>query len=113
MNHLPLNILILEISELLAPADWVMRWVRALGERGVLGAVDGVMVARPPVSSPGNVPPAGERARLREAQRDAVSAEIARYNPTERPRPLPPAMPDVAARGFRVFGLAVALAKVL
>lgn len=58
-----------------------MRWVRALGERGVLGAVDGVMVARPPVSSHGIVPPAGERARLREAQRDAVSTEIARYNP--------------------------------
>jgi muramoyltetrapeptide carboxypeptidase LdcA involved in peptidoglycan recycling len=74
-------ILILETSELLAPADWVKRWVRALGERGVLGAVDGVMVARPPVSSHGQVPPAAERARLRAAQRDVVSAEIGRYNP--------------------------------
>ncbi|WP_312099804.1 S66 family peptidase [Corynebacterium dentalis] len=74
-------VLILETSELLAPADWVMRWVRALGERGLLEAVDGVMVARPPVSSHGMVPPAAERARLRAAQRDVVSAEIARYNP--------------------------------
>ena len=58
-----------------------MGLVRALGERGVLGAVDGVMVARPPVSSPGKVPPPAERARLRAAQRDVVSTEIARYNP--------------------------------
>lgn len=75
------GILILETSELLAPADWVKRWVRALGERGVLGAVDGVMVARPPVSSHGQVPPAAERARLCAAQRDVVSTEIGRYNP--------------------------------
>ena len=75
------TILILETSELLAPADWVKRWVRALGERGVLGAVDGVLVARPPVSSHGQVPAAAERARLRAAQRDVVSTEIARYNP--------------------------------
>jgi len=65
----------------LAPADWVKRWVRALGERGVLGAVDGVMLARPPVSSHGQVPPAAERARLRAAQRDVVSTEFALYNP--------------------------------
>lgn len=74
-------VLFLETSELLPPADWVMRWVRALGERGVLEAVDGVMVARPPVSNHGTVPAAAERARLRAAQRDKVSAEIARYNP--------------------------------
>lgn len=75
------TILILETSELLAPADWVKRWVRALGERGVLGAVDGVLVARPPVSSHGQVPSAAERARLRAAQCDVVSTEIARYSP--------------------------------
>lgn len=74
-------ILILETSELLVPADWVKRWVRALGERGVLEAADGVMVARPPVSTHGQVPHAAERARLRAAQRDVVSTEIARYNP--------------------------------
>lgn len=74
-------ILILETSELLAPANWVKRWVRALGERGVLEAVDGVMVARPPVSTHGQVPPSAERARLRAAQRDVLSTEIARYNP--------------------------------
>lgn len=75
------SILLLETSELLAPADWVKRWIRALGERGVLEAVDGVMVARPPVSSHGQIPPAVERAQLRSAQRDVAAAEIARYNP--------------------------------
>lgn len=75
------SILMLETSELVPPADWVKRWVRALGERGFLGAADGVMVARPPVSSHGHVPPAGERARLRAAQREVIGAEIAHYNP--------------------------------
>jgi muramoyltetrapeptide carboxypeptidase LdcA involved in peptidoglycan recycling len=75
------TILILESSEEVPPAVWVKRWIRSLGERGVLAAVEGVIVARPPVSSREAVPSAGERARLREAQRDAVIAEIARYNP--------------------------------
>lgn len=74
------TILILESSEVLPPAEWMMRWVRALGERGILAAVDGVIVARPPVSSHVAVPPRQERARLRAAQRDAVIGEVARYN---------------------------------
>ncbi|MGR0221515.1 S66 family peptidase [Agromyces sp. ZXT2-6] len=73
-------ILLLESSEELPPAALIQRWVRALGERGVLAAVDGVIVARPPVSTPEDIPPAAERARRRAAQRDAVIAEIARYN---------------------------------
>jgi muramoyltetrapeptide carboxypeptidase LdcA involved in peptidoglycan recycling len=75
-------VLLLETSELRPTADQVMRWVRALGERGVLGAVAGVLVARPAVSdlhSP--VPPAARRAQLRAAQREAVVEQIARYNP--------------------------------
>jgi muramoyltetrapeptide carboxypeptidase LdcA involved in peptidoglycan recycling len=75
------SILILETSEELPPASWVKRWVRGLGERGILAAVAGVVVARPPVSTFGSVPPREERARLRAAQRDAVIGEIARYNP--------------------------------
>lgn len=74
------TILILESSEEMPPAGWVKRWVRSLGERGILDAVEGVIVARPPVSSHEVVPPAEERARLRAAQRDAVINEIARYN---------------------------------
>lgn len=75
------TILILESSEELPPAVWVQRWMRSLGERGILDAVNGVVVARPPVSSREVVPAAEERARLRAAQRDAVISEVARYNP--------------------------------
>ncbi len=74
-------ILLLETSEELPPADWVKRWVRALGERGILGAVGAVLVARPPTSSFEHRPGAAERSRLRAAQRDAVVEEIRRYNP--------------------------------
>ncbi|MHA7305195.1 S66 family peptidase [Arthrobacter sp. TMN-49] len=74
-------ILLLETSEETPSAADVRRWVRALGERGVLEVVAGVIVARPPVSemhSP--LPGAGERAQLRAAQREAVVEQIARYS---------------------------------
>ncbi|TLP94884.1 LD-carboxypeptidase [Nesterenkonia salmonea] len=75
-------ILLLETSEELPSADEVKRWVRALGERGVLEAVAGVLVARPPVSELSSPAPGDEeRARLRAAQRDAVIEQVARYNP--------------------------------
>lgn len=65
----------------LPSAAEVKRWVRALGERGVLDAIAGVLVARPPVSelrSP--VPPASERSRLRAAQRETIIEQVTRYN---------------------------------
>ncbi|MBJ2119775.1 LD-carboxypeptidase [Arthrobacter sp. MSA 4-2] len=74
-------ILLLETSEELPPADRVKRWVRALGERGILDAVDAVLVARPPTSSFEHRPGAEERSRLRTAQRETVIEEITRYNP--------------------------------
>lgn len=75
-------ILLLETSEEVPSADEVKRWVRALGERGILEAVAGVLVARPVVSALGSpVPPVDERARLRIAQRETIVEQIARYNP--------------------------------
>jgi len=75
-------ILLLETSEEMPSAVEVKRWVRALGERGVLGAIAGVLVARPPVSEL-NAPiaPASERAKLRAAQRDTVVEQVTLYNP--------------------------------
>lgn len=76
------TILLLETSEDTPSADDVMRWVRGLGERGVLEVVAGVLVARPPVSalhSP--MPPAAERSRLRADQRDTIIEQVTRYNP--------------------------------
>ena len=76
------TILLLETSEEIPSADEVKRWVRALGERGVLETVAGVLVARPPVSELNSpVPPAEERARLRAAQCETVIEQIALYNP--------------------------------
>lgn len=75
------GVLILETSEELLPARNVGRIVRSLGERGILAAVDAVLVARPPVSDLTHRPAAAQRARLREQQRDTVVEVVARYNP--------------------------------
>ncbi len=74
-------ILLLETSELALPAAWVRLVLRALGERGLLEPLAGVLVARPPVSSREHRPDDAARAALRAEQRDGVVAEIARYNP--------------------------------
>ena len=74
-------VLLLETSEELLPARHVGWIVRGLGERGILGAVAAVLVARPPVSGFAGRPPAAERARLRAEQRDVVTQVIGRYNP--------------------------------
>lgn len=75
------GILLLETSEERPSATWVARWLRGLGERGILSAVAGVVVARPPVSDFEVRPSAAEAAALRDAQRDAVVRALARYNP--------------------------------
>ncbi|WP_312170724.1 LD-carboxypeptidase [Microbacterium sp.] len=75
------NILLLETSEERPAASWVARWVRGLGERGILDAVAGVVVARPPVSDFEFHPSAEEADTLRAAQRDVVIETVARYNP--------------------------------
>ena len=57
------GVLLLESSEELIPArefGWI---VRSLGERGILAAVDAVVVARPPTSDLGRDRPSAERAR--------------------------------------------------
>ena len=76
------TILLLETSEDLSAADEVKRWVRALGERDVLGAVAGILVARSPVSELGSVvPSANERTRWRDAQRETIIEQVTRYHP--------------------------------
>lgn len=74
-------ILILETSEERPPAGWVARWLRGLGERGILAAAAGVIVARPAVSDFDFRPSADEAQALRDAQRDAVFTTVTRYNP--------------------------------
>jgi muramoyltetrapeptide carboxypeptidase LdcA involved in peptidoglycan recycling len=75
------GVLIIETSEELIPARNVGWIIRSLGERGILGAVAAVLVARPPVSDFTRRPTAPERARLRAEQRDVAVEVISRYNP--------------------------------
>jgi len=75
------GVLILETSEELLPARNVGWIIRSLGERGILGAVDAVLMARPPVSDLTRRPLAGERARLRAEQRDVAVEVVRHYNP--------------------------------
>ena len=74
-------ILLLETSEERPPAGWVARWLRGLGELGILAAAAGVIVARPPVSDFEFRPSADEARALRNAQRDVVIDVVGRYNP--------------------------------
>ena len=73
-------VLLLESSEELIPArefGWILR---SLGERGILAAVDAVLVARPPASNFQTRPPAADRARYRAEQRDTALELLGRYN---------------------------------
>ena len=75
------GVLLLETSEELLPAREVGWIVRTLGERGLLRAVDAVLVARPPVSDHTRRPAPPERARLRAQQRDTIVDVVTRYHP--------------------------------
>ena len=75
------GVLLLESSEELIPAQ-EFGWVtRSLGERGLLEAVDAVLVARPPVSDFHTKPDPARRAELRAEQRDTAIEVVGRYNP--------------------------------
>ena len=76
------GVLLVESGEELISArefGWILR---SLGERGMLAAVDAVLVARPPASNLDRPRPAlDDRAAHRAAQRDVAVETIARYNP--------------------------------
>lgn len=74
-------VLLLETSEELIPArefGWILR---SLGERGMLAAVDAILVARPPASDLNHRPTADGRAAHRAEQRDTALKIINEYNP--------------------------------
>ncbi len=75
------GVLLLETSEELLPARNVGWIVRSLGERGILGAVSAVLVARPPVSDFTRRPTPADRARLRREQADVIAGLLHHYNP--------------------------------
>ena len=75
------GVLLIEASEELISArefGWILR---SLGERGLLAAVDAVLVARPPTSNFSVRPSAEERKAKRDEQRDTAISIVSRYNP--------------------------------
>ena len=74
------GVLLLESSEDLIPEQEFGFILRSLGERGVLDAVDAVMVGRPAASSFTRMPDAAARAAHRQAQRDTAIEIVERYN---------------------------------
>ncbi len=75
------GVLLLETSEELIPARDLGWIVRVLGERGLLAAVDAVLMARPPTSDFQVQPTPSERAARRAEQRDVAIETVHRYNP--------------------------------
>lgn len=75
------GVLILESSEELIPAREFGFITRSLGERGILEAVDAVVVARPPTSDFTIRPTADERRAKRSEQRDIAIDVVHAYNP--------------------------------
>ena len=76
------GVLLLETSEDLIPATefgWILR---SLGERGVVDAVDAVVVARPPASDHERPSTSEARSAHRAEQRDTALDLISTYNPS-------------------------------
>jgi muramoyltetrapeptide carboxypeptidase LdcA involved in peptidoglycan recycling len=74
------GVLLVEASEEIIPAREVGWILRSLGERGVLAAVDAVLVARPPAANLERHPSPEEAAAHRAEQRDTAIDVIGRYN---------------------------------
>jgi muramoyltetrapeptide carboxypeptidase LdcA involved in peptidoglycan recycling len=75
------GVLLLEASEDLIPASEFGFILRSLGERGLVAAVDAVVVSRPPASTLEDPSTAEARAAHRAAQRDVAIATVLGYNP--------------------------------
>jgi muramoyltetrapeptide carboxypeptidase LdcA involved in peptidoglycan recycling len=74
-------VLLLETAEDLPGPAAVQRVLLALGERGVLDAIDAVLLGRAKARNPHEDPGAEARAEYRETQYDLVSDLVAEYNP--------------------------------
>lgn len=73
-------ILFTESSEEIPSADYVSRVYRALGERGILERVKGVLVGRPKAWEFDKQNTVEQKAQYREGQRDAVLKVVRMYN---------------------------------
>ncbi len=73
-------ILITESSEEIPSADYVFRVYRALGERGILGRVKGILVGRPKAWEFDKQNTVAQKAQYRQEQRDAIFRVVRTYN---------------------------------
>ncbi len=74
-------ILFLETSEEMPDSNYVRRVLRALGERGILGRVNGVLVGRPKAWHFGKEKTREAKKEHREEQRAVFLKEVRKYNP--------------------------------
>ena len=75
-------ILMTETSEEIPSPDYVHRVYRALGERGILARVQGVLVGRPPAWAFNKQHTVEEKSEYRQKQRETTLAVIREYNKT-------------------------------
>lgn len=73
-------ILCTESSEEIPSADYIYRVYRALGERGILERVKGVLVGRPKAWEFSNQKTSEEKGVYRKEQRDAILKAVRQYN---------------------------------
>jgi len=76
------RVLLLETSEERPSVDEVRMGLLAMGERGILEAVDGVIVGRAKARSPWEDREPAERTAYREHQRETIETVVGEYNPT-------------------------------
>src|SRR5690606_3434065 len=75
-------VLMLETSEEMPSSEYVRRVFRALGERGVLGRVRGVLMGRPKAWEFGMPRVPTEREAFRKNQWETVAEIVRAYNPS-------------------------------
>lgn len=73
-------VLMLETSEEIPTADYVMRFFRALGERGILERIQGLCIGRAKAREFGKLFSADERATYREQQQATILKTVRTYN---------------------------------
>ena len=73
-------VLFFETSEEIPPADYVKRVLRALGERGILGNVKGLLVGRPKAWEFDKPNTDEEKKGYKKRQRDTVLKVVRKYN---------------------------------
>lgn len=73
-------VLFVETSQEIPSADYVFGVLRALGERGILERIRGLLVGRPKAWEFGNERSDKEKAIYKEQQREAVSQAVRTYN---------------------------------